>query len=99
MILRGIKKAISRIIILIVRGYQLIISPWLGPSCRHTPTCSSYMIEAVHEWGPFKGFWLGLKRIGRCHPWGTSGYDPVPRSGSEQSGSESVTNAGKLNDL
>jgi len=73
-----ISNLFGRLIILLVRGYQLIISPWLGPSCRHTPTCSAYMIEAVREWGPLKGFWLGLKRIGKCHPWGTSGFDPVP---------------------
>ena len=77
-----ISNLIGRLIILIVRGYQLIISPWLGPSCRHSPTCSAYMIKAVQEWGPLKGFWLGLKRIGKCHPWGTSGYDPVPEKNS-----------------
>lgn len=82
MVVKQLKQILSRMIILPVRGYQLIISPWLSPSCRHSPTCSVYMIEAVNEWGPLKGFWLGLKRIGRCHPWGTSGYDPVPRSGS-----------------
>ncbi|TVR30983.1 MAG: membrane protein insertion efficiency factor YidD [Balneolaceae bacterium] len=76
-------KAFSRIIIFIVRAYQLVISPWLGPSCRHSPTCSSYMIEAIREWGAFKGAWLGLKRIGKCHPWGTSGYDPVPGKSGE----------------
>lgn len=70
------------LIIGIVRLYQLIISPYLGPSCRHTPTCSVYMIEAVKEWGALKGGWLGIKRIARCHPWGTSGYDPVPKKSS-----------------
>ncbi|UII26646.1 membrane protein insertion efficiency factor YidD [Fulvivirga maritima] len=62
-----------------VRFYQLAISPLLGQNCRHTPTCSQYTIEAIKEWGPFKGTWLGMKRISRCHPWGTSGYDPVPK--------------------
>ncbi|MEX2572801.1 MAG: membrane protein insertion efficiency factor YidD [Balneolaceae bacterium] len=61
-----------------VRLYRAAISPWLGPSCRHLPTCSAYMIEAVQEWGPARGFWLGVKRVMKCHPWGTSGYDPVP---------------------
>ncbi|RNC79994.1 MAG: membrane protein insertion efficiency factor YidD [Balneola sp.] len=69
----------SKIITGIVRFYQLAISPWLGSSCRYSPTCSQYMIEAVNEWGPLKGTWLGLKRIGRCHPWGGHGHDPVPK--------------------
>ncbi|MBO6794969.1 MAG: membrane protein insertion efficiency factor YidD [Balneolaceae bacterium] len=68
------------LIVGIVRFYQLAISPWLGKSCRYSPTCSQYMIEAVNEWGALKGFWMGLKRIGRCHPWGSHGYDPVPEN-------------------
>lgn len=67
------------LIIGLVRFYQLAISPWLGKSCRYSPTCSQYMIEAVKEWGVFKGFWLGIKRLGTCHPWGGEGYDPVPK--------------------
>lgn len=51
----------------------------LGAHCRHTPSCSQYVIDAIREWGAFKGIWLGVKRIARCHPWGTSGYDPVPK--------------------
>lgn len=69
----------SFLIIILVKFYQAAISPWLGKSCRYQPTCSRYMIEAVEEWGPLKGFWLGIKRIGTCHPWGGEGYDPVPR--------------------
>ncbi|MEM9855966.1 MAG: membrane protein insertion efficiency factor YidD [Bacteroidota bacterium] len=61
-----------------IRIYQLTISPLLGSNCRHTPTCSAYAIEAINEWG-LKGFWMGIKRISRCHPWGTHGYDPVPK--------------------
>ena len=64
--------------ILLVRFYQLAISPWLGSNCRYQPTCSSYMIEALKEHGLLKGLWLGTKRIGRCHPWGGFGEDPVP---------------------
>lgn len=71
---------IKRIAIFPIRVYQLIISPLLGNNCRHLPTCSQYTIEAIHEWGAFKGFWLGLKRISKCHPWGTSGIDPVPKN-------------------
>lgn len=65
--------------ILLVRFYQLAISPWLGSNCRYQPTCSTYMIEALKEHGLLKGLWLGTKRIGRCHPWGGHGYDPVPK--------------------
>ncbi|MEX0945404.1 MAG: membrane protein insertion efficiency factor YidD [Balneolaceae bacterium] len=64
---------------MLLRFYRAAISPYLGPSCRHSPTCSLYTIEAIQIWGPFKGGWLGLKRVARCHPWGTSGYDPVPK--------------------
>ena len=58
--------------------YRACISPLTPPSCRFTPTCSQYMVEAVPKYGIFKGGWLGIKRICRCHPWGGSGYDPVP---------------------
>ena len=68
----------GRILILPIRFYQYSISPMLPATCRHTPTCSSYTIEAVEEWG-VKGIWLGMKRLSKCHPWGTSGYDPVPK--------------------
>jgi len=65
--------------ILPIRFYQKIISPILGPTCRFTPTCSHYMLEAINEWGVFKGLYLGLRRIGKCHPWGGMGPDPVPK--------------------
>ncbi|MBO7168845.1 MAG: membrane protein insertion efficiency factor YidD [Rikenellaceae bacterium] len=64
--------------IVLVRFYQLCISPLTPPSCRFTPTCSQYAIEALRKHGIFKGGWLTIKRIARCHPWGGSGYDPVP---------------------
>ncbi|HEY1113818.1 MAG TPA: membrane protein insertion efficiency factor YidD [Chitinophagaceae bacterium] len=64
--------------ILLIRFYQLVISPWLGPQCRYTPTCSQYGLEAFKKYGLFKGFWLTVKRISRCHPWGGHGHDPVP---------------------
>ncbi|MCU0388552.1 MAG: membrane protein insertion efficiency factor YidD [Chitinophagaceae bacterium] len=64
--------------IALIKIYQWIISPILGPKCRFTPTCSQYALEAFKKYGPFKGFWLALKRISRCHPWGGHGYDPVP---------------------
>jgi putative membrane protein insertion efficiency factor len=70
---------LKQLFILPIRFYQLAISPLLGSNCRHTPTCSAYAIQAIEEWGVVKGVWLGIKRIARCHPWGTHGYDPVPR--------------------
>ena len=72
--------ALSAMLIVLVRGYQVLISPWLGSNCRHQPTCSAYTIEALREWGPFRGLWLGCKRIAKCHPWGSHGPDPVPAS-------------------
>lgn len=62
-----------------VRFYQIAISPLFPPSCRHQPSCSQYMAEAIKEWGVGRGIMMGLKRLSRCHPWGTSGYDPVPK--------------------
>lgn len=64
----------------IIRGYQLFLSPVLGSSCRFEPTCSSYTQQAIEQHGAIKGSWLGAKRIGKCHPWGKGGYDPVPDS-------------------
>ncbi len=61
-----------------IRLYQLLLSPFLGASCRYTPTCSAYAAEALRKWGPLKGGWLAVKRIGRCRPGGGHGYDPVP---------------------
>ncbi|HEX9650843.1 MAG TPA: membrane protein insertion efficiency factor YidD [Cyclobacteriaceae bacterium] len=71
-------KFLRQIFILPVRFYQVAISPYLGANCRYTPTCSEYTIEAINEWGPMKGLWLGIKRVASCHPWGGHGYDPVP---------------------
>ncbi|WP_445263756.1 membrane protein insertion efficiency factor YidD [Rhodohalobacter sp. 8-1] len=82
--LRKLQKGIQWLFIKIIRFYQLAISPYLGQTCRHAPTCSSYMIEAIREWGTAKGVWMGLKRLARCHPWGTSGYDPVPKKEEEK---------------
>ncbi len=62
----------------LIRFYQLAISPWLAPRCRFTPTCSQYGIDALRKHGPVKGTWLTLKRISKCHPWGSHGHDPVP---------------------
>ena len=64
--------------IFIIKIYQWMVSPLLGPSCRFTPTCSQYSIEAFKKHGMLKGLWLTIKRIVRCNPWGGHGYDPVP---------------------
>jgi putative membrane protein insertion efficiency factor len=69
---------VSRVLIVPIRVWQLTISQILPPTCRYSPSCSVYTIEALQRHGPVKGLWLGIKRIGRCHPWGSSGYDPVP---------------------
>ena len=73
-----IKKVLNAPFIALILFYRRCISPLKPPTCRFTPTCSQYALEAFRKYGPFKGFWLSLKRILRCHPWGGSGYDPVP---------------------
>lgn len=73
-----ISKFLSWFFILLINLYRTLLSPILPPSCRYTPTCSEYGLQAIKKYGPFKGGWLTLKRIGRCHPWGGHGYDPVP---------------------
>lgn len=69
---------IAKLLILVARGWQLGPSVILPPSCRYSPSCSAYAIEALRRYGAVKGGWLALRRIGRCHPWGGAGYDPVP---------------------
>lgn len=69
-------RAASASIVLLVRVYQVTLARFLGGQCRYQPTCSEYMIGSVRKHGPLGGGWRGLKRIGRCHPWGGGGYDP-----------------------
>lgn len=69
----------------VIRGYQLFLSPLLGSNCRYYPTCSHYTHEAIQKHGALKGSWLGLKRISRCHPWHEGGVDLVPESKSASS--------------
>ena len=64
--------------VLFIRVYQLIISPMLGSNCRFIPTCSEYAMESLREYGLIKGIFLSIKRIGKWHPWGSHGYDPIP---------------------
>ncbi|MDH5531387.1 MAG: membrane protein insertion efficiency factor YidD [Paracoccaceae bacterium] len=69
---------LAHIVALPVRAYRLLFSPWVGHGCRYQPTCSLYALQALETHGAFKGSWLTLKRIARCHPWGGAGHDPVP---------------------
>jgi putative membrane protein insertion efficiency factor len=73
-----IKNLLAMLAIVPIRVYQLAVSPWLPVSCRFQPTCSEYAIAAIKEQGAVKGTWLAVRRLGRCHPWGGSGFDPVP---------------------
>ena len=66
------------LLILLIRIYQITLSPFIGRNCRYTPSCSNYGIEAIKKYGALKGGWLTIKRILSCNPWGGSGYDPVP---------------------
>lgn len=74
----GCKFVCALPLLALVKIYQYGISPFTPPSCRFVPTCSQYAIEALRKYGPLKGSWLTLRRLARCHPWGGSGYDPVP---------------------
>jgi putative membrane protein insertion efficiency factor len=76
-LVRGVLRAL-------IRGYQLGISPLIGPRCRFTPTCSHYALEALEIHGAIKGSWLALTRILRCHPWHPGGFDPVPEVFAER---------------
>lgn len=73
-----LRQILIAIPLLLIKFYQKFISPYLPNSCRYTPTCSQYAVEALRKHGLFKGGWLAFRRILRCNPWGGSGYDPVP---------------------
>lgn len=77
-----LSRALSRPLLALVRFYRLTLSPLLGANCRFQPTCSEYAREALIRYGAFRGGWLALRRIGRCHPFGGSGYDPLPEDDS-----------------
>lgn len=76
--LNCLSKGLAAVMIALIKLYQYTLSPLIGKSCRYTPTCSVYGLEAIHKHGPLKGGWLTLKRVLSCNPWGGSGYDPVP---------------------
>ena len=69
---------VARLFLILIRGYQLGISPMLPAACRYSPTCSAYAAEAIRRYGAARGGWLSVRRLLRCHPWGGSGFDPVP---------------------
>ena len=73
-----LKKILILPLVFLVKIYQRIISPLFPPTCRYTPTCSEYAIQSLKKYGIIKGVYLSIKRIVNCHPWGGSGYDPVP---------------------
>lgn len=76
--MKMLSKLLSLVLIAPIVFYRRFITPFTPPSCRFTPTCSQYALEAIRKHGPVRGLWLAIKRILRCHPWGGSGYDPVP---------------------
>ena len=76
----ALSRALAWPLVQLLRVYRLLISPWLGANCRFEPTCSTYAIEALRKHGLLRGTRLAVSRIARCHPWGGSGYDPVPRA-------------------
>ena len=74
----SVARVVRSLLLGAIRLYQLALSPWLGRQCRYEPTCSRYAAEAIERYGARRGTWLAVKRLARCHPWGRSGYDPVP---------------------
>ncbi|MFB1013608.1 MAG: membrane protein insertion efficiency factor YidD [Bacteroidia bacterium] len=78
-LLKGLSSLLALLLMLPIRIYQKVISPFLPAACRYTPTCSAYAMQALQKYGPFKGFYLAVRRILSCHPWSSKqGYDPVP---------------------
>jgi len=74
-----------KLLVVLIRLYKLLLSPFLGRNCRFAPGCANYAIEAIEVHGAIRGTWLAIKRIGRCHPWNEGGYDPVPQVGGTRS--------------
>jgi putative membrane protein insertion efficiency factor len=76
--LTHLDRMVALVLVWLVRGYQVLISPLLGPTCRYYPSCSAYAVEALQRFGPARGTWLTLRRLSRCHPWSPGGVDHVP---------------------
>jgi len=77
-IIQWVRQLFVWLLLLTIYFYKVAISPLTPPSCRYTPSCSTYAVEAIRKHGPLRGLYLAVRRILRCHPWGGSGYDPVP---------------------
>jgi len=88
---RVLRAGLAASLVGLVRLYQWTISPILGPNCRYQPTCSAYAVEAIQRHGPLRGIWLAVGRIGRCHPWGGMGYDPVPPRADKPTHAREIT--------
>ena len=84
----------KRLLVWLLRGYQLLVSPMLGQNCRFYPSCSHYAVEALQVHGTVRGSWLALRRLGRCHPWNGGGVDPVPPAGTGKQAHSSLTACG-----
>jgi len=84
----------NRLLVWLLRGYQLLVSPMLGQNCRFYPSCSHYAVEALQVHGTVRGSWLALRRLGRCHPWNAGGADPVPPAGTGNKAHSSPTACG-----
>ncbi len=84
---------VTRLMVLLIRGYQLLVSPLLGPRCRFYPSCSAYALEAITTHGPLRGCWLAGRRLLRCHPWNPGGVDPVPPSSRGSAGTVPATSS------
>ena len=84
----------KRLMVLMIRGYQLVLSPLLGPRCRFYPSCSAYAIEAISTHGAARGSFLAVRRLLRCHPWNPGGIDPVPPSRRDRVGAVGTTAPG-----
>jgi putative membrane protein insertion efficiency factor len=82
---------VKHLLIWMLKGYRLVISPLYGQVCRYHPSCSAYALEAVTEHGSLRGSWLAVRRVGRCHPWADGGYDPVPPAAEHRSPSRPVS--------
>lgn len=81
-------RVLSAPFVLLIRFYQQFVSPLRGPTCRFYPSCSSYAVTALTRFGPIRGGWLAIRRLGRCHPWNPGGIDHVPRAWSERHSEE-----------
>ncbi len=85
-------KTMGELLRVVIRLYRWTLSPLLPPSCRYLPSCSEYASEAIARFGPWRGGWLALKRLGRCHPWGGSGYDPVLEPTEKEATTRQISN-------